>query len=62
VLELQKENGQLGNQIETLTAARDALIKENAALKTVAKKPKTKRVATRTSRAKSRRRPKPKQS
>ena len=32
VAELQKENGQLGNDIETVTAARDALTKENGAL------------------------------
>ena len=29
VAELQKENGQLGNDLETMTAARDALTKEN---------------------------------
>jgi FtsZ-binding cell division protein ZapB len=33
VAELQKENGQLGNELETMTAARDALTKENEALK-----------------------------
>jgi outer membrane murein-binding lipoprotein Lpp len=32
VAELQKENGQLGNDVETVTAARDALAKENSAL------------------------------
>lgn len=32
VAQLQKENGQLGNDIETVTAARDALTKENSAL------------------------------
>ena len=32
VAELQKENGQLGNDVETLTAARDELTKENGAL------------------------------
>ena len=32
VAELQKENGQLGNTLETVTAARDALTKENEAL------------------------------
>jgi hypothetical protein len=62
VLQLQKENGQLGNELETVTAARDALTKENAALKTAAKSPKPKRAATRTARAKSRRSSKPKQS
>jgi len=34
VTELQKQNGQMGNDLETMTAARDALAKENAALKT----------------------------
>jgi len=29
VAELQKENGQLGNNLETLTVARDALTREN---------------------------------
>jgi len=32
VAELQKENGQLGNQIEALTAARDSLTQQTAAL------------------------------
>lgn len=32
VAELQKENGQLGNDVETLTAARDELTKENGVL------------------------------
>jgi cell division protein FtsB len=32
VVQLQKENGQLGNDVETVTAARDALAKENDAL------------------------------
>jgi outer membrane murein-binding lipoprotein Lpp len=34
VAELQKENGQLGNNVETLTADRDALAKENQKLET----------------------------
>ena len=33
VADLQKENGQVGNDLETITAARDALTKENAKLK-----------------------------
>jgi FtsZ-binding cell division protein ZapB len=33
VAELQKENGQVGNDLETITAARDALTKENEKLK-----------------------------
>jgi pectin methylesterase-like acyl-CoA thioesterase len=62
VLQLQKENGQLGNDLETVTAARNALSKENAALKTVTKSAKPKRAAARASRAKSRRSSKAKQS
>ena len=42
VAELQKENGQLGNELETMTAARDALTKENQALKAQMKARKTK--------------------
>lgn len=33
VLQLQKENGQAGNDLETMTADRDALAKENEQLK-----------------------------
>jgi septal ring factor EnvC (AmiA/AmiB activator) len=33
VAELQKENGQVGNDLEAMTAARDQLQKENDALK-----------------------------
>ena len=33
VAELQKENGQLGNDLETITAARDDLTKENERLR-----------------------------
>ena len=33
IAELQKENGQVGNDLETMTAARDALAKENERLK-----------------------------
>jgi phage shock protein A len=33
VADLQKQNGELGNNLETLTAARDALAQENEALK-----------------------------
>jgi len=43
VAELQKENGQLGNDLETITAARDALTKENEKLKAEIKARKTKR-------------------
>jgi FtsZ-binding cell division protein ZapB len=51
---LQKENGQLGSDLESMTAARDALTKENEALKAQMKAGKTKRsgkkVASRTRR------------
>jgi len=43
VAELQKENGQLGNDLETITAARDALTKENEKLKAEMKALKAKR-------------------
>jgi outer membrane murein-binding lipoprotein Lpp len=43
VAELQKENGQLGNDIETMTAARDTLAKENETLQAELKARKTKR-------------------
>jgi septal ring factor EnvC (AmiA/AmiB activator) len=33
VAELQKQNGEVGNNLETATAARDALTKENETLK-----------------------------
>jgi outer membrane murein-binding lipoprotein Lpp len=46
VAELQKENGQLGNDLETMTAARDALAKENETLKAEVKPRKTKRSGT----------------
>ena len=46
VAELQKENGQLGNNLETITAARDELTKENEALKAEIKVRKTKRSGT----------------
>jgi FtsZ-binding cell division protein ZapB len=42
VAELQKENGQVGNDLETMTAARDALAKENEKLKAEIKTLKTK--------------------
>ena len=42
VAELQKENGQVGNDLETMTAARDALKKENEELKAELKGRKTK--------------------
>ena len=33
VADLQKQNGEMGNNLETVTAARDALTKENETLK-----------------------------
>jgi cell division protein FtsB len=33
VADLQKQNGEMGNNLETVTAARDALVQENEALK-----------------------------
>ena len=42
VADLQKQNGELGNNLETVTAARDALVKENDSLKEKLKAPKSK--------------------
>jgi FtsZ-binding cell division protein ZapB len=56
VAELQKENGQLGNNLETVTAARDALARENEALKAEIKPRKTKRSGPKASSRKRRRR------
>jgi outer membrane murein-binding lipoprotein Lpp len=42
VADLQKANGQLGNDLETMTAARDALTKENEKCKAEIKALKTK--------------------
>jgi cell division protein FtsB len=50
VADLQKQNGELGNNLETVTAARDALVKENDSLKAqLSAKPKAtkKKVASR---------------
>ena len=51
VADLQKENGQMGNDLETMTADRDALTKENetlkAEIKTLKSKSSRKRVASR---------------
>ena len=41
VADLQKQNGELGNNLETVTAARDTLMKENDALKAQLKTRKT---------------------
>jgi|ERR1700687_1513138 hypothetical protein len=55
VAELQKENGQLGNNLETVTAARDAAMKENEALRAENKPRKPKRSGTKASSRSSRR-------
>lgn len=55
VAELQKENGQLGNNLETVTAARDALTKENEALKAEINVRKPRRSRTKASTRKPRR-------
>jgi hypothetical protein len=59
VAELQKENGQVGNDLETMTAARDALTKENAALKAQLKARETKRSGTKATSRKHHRRQTP---
>ena len=51
VADLQKQNGEMGNNLETVTAARDALMKENDSLKAElqdrkSKKPKKKAKAS----------------
>ena len=55
VAELQRQNGQLGNNLETVTAARDALTKENVALKAEIRTRKAKRSGTKASSRKRRR-------
>jgi peptidoglycan hydrolase CwlO-like protein len=55
VAELQKENGQVGNDLETMTAARDALTKENEKLKAEIKNLKTRSSGKRPSSRKHRR-------
>lgn len=56
VEELQKENGQMGNDLETMTADRDTLTKENEVLKAEVKAMKTKRSGTKASSRKRHRR------
>lgn len=55
VAELQKENGQLGNDLETTTAARDELTKENEQLKAQIKTLKAKSPAKKSAHKKHRR-------
>jgi hypothetical protein len=45
VADLQKQNGELGNNLETATASRDALIKENESLQVQLRASKTKTTA-----------------
>ena len=45
VADLQKQNGQMGNDLESMTASRDALAKENVALKAQMRTKKTKHTA-----------------
>ena len=52
---LQKENGQLGNDLETVTAARDTLAKENERLKAEIKASKAKSSGKKTAGRKRRR-------
>jgi hypothetical protein len=55
VAELQKENGQVGNDLETVTADRDALRKQNLALESQlqSKKTKSKKKSTKKTKHKS---------
>jgi peptidoglycan hydrolase CwlO-like protein len=45
VADLQKQNGEMGNNLETVTAARDALMKENDSLKAEIKAMKPKKAS-----------------
>ncbi len=55
VADLQKQNGEMGNNLETVTAARDALTKENDVLKAEIKALKPKKSKKKTSSRKHRR-------
>lgn len=61
VADLQKQNGQLGNDLGTMTAARDALTTENETLKKEIKVQKTKRSGTKPASRRRRRRQRPQQ-
>jgi cell division protein FtsB len=56
VADLQKQNGEMGNNLETVTAARDALSKENEALTAEIKAQKSKKPKKKVSSRKHRRR------
>jgi hypothetical protein len=49
VADLQKQNGEMGNNLETVTAARDALMKENESLQAEIKALKPKKSKKKTS-------------
>ena len=55
VADLQKQNGQMGNNLETVTAARDALTQENDSLKAQIKALKSKNPKKKTAARKRRR-------
>jgi cell division septum initiation protein DivIVA len=55
VADLQKQNGEMGNNLETVTAARDALTRENETLKAEIKAMKPKKAANKPSSRKRRR-------
>jgi septal ring factor EnvC (AmiA/AmiB activator) len=56
VADLQKQNGELGNNLETVTAARDALAQENESLKAQIRASKPKSTKKKVSSRKRRRR------
>jgi peptidoglycan hydrolase CwlO-like protein len=56
VADLQRQNGQLGNNLETVTAARDDLTKQNETLRAEIKAGRTKRAPKKTSSRKRRQR------
>jgi peptidoglycan hydrolase CwlO-like protein len=55
VADLQKQNGEMGNNLETVTAARDALTKENESVKAEIKALKPKKAKKKASSRKRRR-------
>jgi cell division protein FtsB len=56
IADLQKQNGEMGNNLETVTAARDALIKENDTLKAELKAVKPRKTAKKKASSKKRHR------
>jgi hypothetical protein len=55
VADLQKQNGQMGNELQTVTAARDALAKENTVLEAKLRPRRSKRPAKKALKRKRRR-------